>query len=151
MNPDEHLDGPAPPSFKREAVATSSAPMLAAGTVVPFPSTVVLRVLPLRGSPAPVGYIYDAAPDAEGGLLAAALVFFSHQGHQVFHDPCPDLEAYRWTRGVVSSIVPVDRLLDHILSSVWVLLEGLFAPLLTDSGPFHGSIPHIFPFGNLCV
>ena len=86
-----------------------------------------------------------------GGLLAAALVFFSHQGHQVFHDPCPDLEAYRWTRGVVSSIVPVDRLLDHILSSVWVLLEGLFAPLLTDSGPFHGSIPHIFPFGNLCV
>jgi hypothetical protein len=126
MCPDEHVDGPAPPPSNREAVTTSLAPMLAAGTVVLFPPKVVLRVLPLRGSPAPVRYIYDAAPDAEGGLLAATLAFFSHQGHQVFHNPCPDLEAYRRTRGVVSSIVPVDRLPDHILSSGWELLEGLF-------------------------
>ena len=118
----------------REAVATSPAPLLAAGTVVPFPSPVVLQNLPLRGSPAPVRFIYDAAPDAEGGLLAAALAFFSHQGHQVFHDPCLELEAYCWTRGVVLSIVPVNRLLDHILSSGWELLESLFAPLPTNSG-----------------
>ncbi len=56
---------------------------------------VVLRVLPLRGSPAPVGFIYDATPDpVDGGLLAAASAFFSHQGHQVYHDPCPDLADY---------------------------------------------------------
>ena len=94
----------------------------------------VLRVLPLRSSPAPIGYIYDATPDADGGLLAAALAFFSYQGHQVFHDPCPDLAAYRWSRGVVSSVVPVDRLPDHILSSGLELLDGLFAPSPTDSG-----------------
>ena len=134
MDPDEHLDGPAPPPSNREAVATSPAPLLAAGTVVPFPSPVILQVLPLRGSPAPVGYIYDTAPYAEGGLLAAALAFFSHHGHQVFHNPCPDLEAYRWTRGVILSIVPVNCLSDHILSLGWELLEGLFAPSPTDSG-----------------
>ena len=94
MDTDEHLDGLAPPPSNREAVATSRAPLSAAGTAIPFPFPVVLRVSPMRGSPSPVGYIYDATPDAEGGLLAAALVFFSHQGHQVFHDPCPDLDAY---------------------------------------------------------
>jgi hypothetical protein len=134
MDPDEHLDGPAPPPSNREAVATSLAPMSAAGTVVPFPTPVVLRVLPLRGSPAPVGYIYGATPDADGGLLAAASAFFSHQGHQVFHNPCPDLEAYRWTRGVVLSVVPVDYLPDHILSLGLELLDGIFAPSPTDSG-----------------
>ena len=122
------------PTSNREAVATSPAPLSAAGTAVPFPFPVVLRVLPLHGSPAPVGYIYDATPDAEGGLLDAASTFFSHQGHQVFHDPCPDLEAYCRTWGVVLSIVPVDRLSDHILSLEWELLEGLFAPLPTNSG-----------------
>ena len=94
----------------------------------------VLRVLPLRGSPAPIGYIYDATPDADGGLLAAASAFFSHQGHQVFHDPCPDLAAYCRSRGVVSSVVPVDRMPDHILSSGLELLDGLFAPSPTASG-----------------
>ena len=34
---------------------------------------------------------------------------------------------------MVSSVVPVDRLPDHILSLGWELLEGLFAPLPTDS------------------
>jgi hypothetical protein len=90
--------------------------------------------LPLRGSPAPIGYIYDATPDADGGLLAAALAFFSHQGHQVFHNPCPDLAAYCRSRGVVSLVVPVDRLPDHILASGLELLDGLFAPSPTDSG-----------------
>ena len=134
INPEEHLDGPVPPPSNQEAVATSPAHMSAAGTVVPSPTLVVLRVLPLRGSPAPVGYIYDDTPDADGRLLAAALAFFSHQGHQVFHDPCPDLEAYRWTRGVVLSVVPVDHLPDHILSLGLELLDGLFAPLPTNSG-----------------
>ena len=134
MDPDEHLDRPTPPPFTREAVATSPAPMLAAGTVVPFPTPEVLWVLPLHGSPAPVGYIYDATPDAEGGLLAAASAFFPHQGHQVFHDPCPDLDAYRRTWGVILSIIPVDCLPGHILSSGLKLLEGLLAPSPTDSG-----------------
>ncbi len=74
-------------------------------------------MLPLRGSPAPVGYIFDATPDAEGGLLATGLAFFSHQGHQVFHDPCPDLDAYRQVMSVLLPIIPVDHLLDHIHSS----------------------------------
>ena len=76
MDPDNHLDAPAPPPSTREAGASSPAPLSAAGTAVPFPSLVVLRVLPLRGSPAPIGCIYDATPDADGGLLAAALAFF---------------------------------------------------------------------------
>jgi hypothetical protein len=136
MDLDDHLDAPAPPPSNRETGASSPAPMSAAGTVVPFPSPVVLWVLPLCGSLAPVGYIYDATPDADGGLLAAASVFFSHHGHQVFHDPCPDLAAYHRTWGVVSvlSIIPVDRLPDHILSSGLELLEGLLAPSPTDSG-----------------
>ena len=134
MDPDDHLDAPAPPPSNREAGASSLAPLLAAGSVVPFPSPVVLRVLPLRGSPAPIGYIYDATPDADEGLLAAASAFFSHQGHQVFHDPCPNLADYRRSQGVVLSVVPVDRLLDHILSSGLELLDGLFAPSPTDSG-----------------
>ena len=61
-------------------------------------------------------------------------VFFSNQGHQVFHDPCPDLAAYCRSRGPVSSVVPVDCLPDHILSSGLELLDGLFAPSPTDSG-----------------
>ena len=73
MDPDEHLDCPPPPPSNREAVATSPDPMLAAGTVVSFPTPVVLRVLPLRGSLTPVGYIYDATPDGNEGLLAATL------------------------------------------------------------------------------
>ena len=159
MDPDKHLDGPAPPpsTSNREAVATSPAPTSAAGTVVLFPSAVVLRVLPLCGSPAPVRYIHDAAPDADGGLLAAASAFFSNQGHQVFHNPCPDLEAYRWTRGVVSSIVPVDCLPDHIYSLGWALLEGLFAPSLTDSGSafmaayLTSNLPHWQPLRLICL
>lgn len=59
-----------------------------------FLPPMVLQVLPLRGSSAPVGFIFDTTPDpVDGGLLAVALAFFSHQGHPVFHDPCPDLAA----------------------------------------------------------
>jgi hypothetical protein len=133
MDPDKHLDAPTPPPSNWEAGATSPAPRSATGPVVPFTPLVVLRVLPLRGFPAPVGYIYDATPDADGGLLAAASAFFFHQGHQVFHDPCPDLETYCRSRGVVLLVVPVDRLPDHILSLGLELLDGLFAPSPTDS------------------
>ncbi len=131
MDPDDPMDAPALPPSNREAGVSSPAYLLAAG---PSPSPVVLRVLPLRGSPAPIGYIYDASPEADGGLLAAASAFFSHQGHEVFHDPCPDLAAYCWSRGVVLSVVPVDRMPDHILSSELELLDGLFAPSPTASG-----------------
>ena len=131
MDPDDSLDAPALPPSNREAGASSPAPLSAAG---PSPSPVVLRVLPLRGSPAPIGYIYDASPEADGGLLAAASAFFSHQGHQVFHDPCPDLAAYCRSRGVVSSVVPVDQMPDHILSSGLELLDGFLAPSPTASG-----------------
>jgi hypothetical protein len=94
----------------------------------------VLRVLPLWGSSAPVGYIYDATPDPEEGLLAAAPAFFSHQGHQVFHDPCPDLAEYHRAMGVSSSaVVSVDRLPDHLLSSGLELMAGLCAPSPTDA------------------
>jgi hypothetical protein len=92
---------------------------------------VVLRVMPLRGSPAPIGYIYDATPDPNGGLLTAALAFISHQGHQVVHDQCPDLGAYHRTLGVGAIIIPVDNLPDHILLSGLDLLESLFAPSLS--------------------
>jgi hypothetical protein len=42
-----------------------------------------------------------------------ALVFFSNQGHQVFHDPCPDLDAYCWAMGVTSRIIPANHLSDQ--------------------------------------
>ncbi len=93
----------------------------------------VLQALPLRGSPALIGYIYDATPDADGGLLAAALVFFSHHGHQVFHDPCPDLDEYCQAMSVSLPIIPVDCLPDHILLSGLELMEALFTPLPTNS------------------
>jgi hypothetical protein len=77
----------------------------------------VLWVLPLWGSSAPIGYIYDATPDPDQGLLAPALAFFSHQGHQVFHDPCPDLAKYCWAMGVsLLAVISVDCLPNHLLS-----------------------------------
>ena len=87
---------------------------------------VVLRIMPLLGSPAPIGYIYDPTPacDGDGGLLAAASAFFSHQGHQVILDPCPDLAAYRRAGGVTEPIIDVDRLPDHVLSAGLDLLES---------------------------
>ena len=96
---------------------------------------VVLRVLPLRGSPAPVGFIYDETPDpVDGGLLAAASAFFSHQGHQVYHDPCPDLAEYCCVLGVpMALVVPVDRLPDYLLSSGLELMAGLRALSPTDN------------------
>ncbi len=39
---------------------------------------VVLRVMLLHGSPAPIGYFYNATPDLDRGLLATALAFLSH-------------------------------------------------------------------------
>ncbi len=46
-------------------------PTFPSGTGTFFLPPVVLRVLPLRGSSAPVGFIYDANPDPlDGGLLA---------------------------------------------------------------------------------
>ena len=97
-------------------------------TTAPVAATtpVVLRIMPLLGSPAPIGYIYDPTParDGDGGLLVAASAFFSHQGHQVFLDPCPDLAAYRRAGGVTEPIIDVDRLPDHVLSAGLDLLES---------------------------
>jgi hypothetical protein len=159
MDPDDSLDTPAPPPSAREAGASPPAPPLVAGTVGPALSPVVLRVLPLHGSPAPIGYIYDATPDADGGLLAVASAFFSFQGHQVFHNPCPDLASYRWSRGLASSVVPVDCLPDHIVSSGLELLDGLFALSPTGLGtafmsaylaPPPSVLPYL-PLGNRLV
>ena len=96
---------------------------------------VVLRIMPLLGSPAPIGYIYDPTParDGDGGLLAAASAFFAHQGHQVFLDPCPDLAAYRQAGGFMEPIVDVDRLPDHVLSAGLDLLESPSASSAVDA------------------
>jgi len=60
----------------------------------------------------------------EGGLLAAAAAFFTHQGHEIFRDSCPDLAAYRRAGRITSTIVDVDRLPDHILSAGLDLLAS---------------------------
>jgi hypothetical protein len=136
MDPDKHvppLAPPAPPPSAQGGGAPSHPPPLAAGAGAATRPPVVLWVLPLRGFPAPVGYIYDATPDAEGGLLAAALAFFSHHGHQVFHDPCLDLDEYCWAMSVLLPIIPVDRLQDHILLSGLELIKALFTPSPTNS------------------
>ncbi len=96
---------------------------------------VVLRIMPLLGSQALIGYIYDPTParDGDGGLLVAASAFFAHQGHQVFLDPCPDLAAYRRAGGIAEPIIDVDRLPDHVLSAGLDLLNSSPAPSAVDS------------------
>jgi hypothetical protein len=136
MDPNKQVPPLAPPTPLPSAwggAAPSPPPPLAAGAGAATLPPVVLQVLPLRGSPAPVGYIYDTTPDTDRGLLAAALAFFSHHGHQVFHDPCPDLDEYLWAMSVSSPIISVNRLPDHILSSGLELMEGLFTPSPTNS------------------
>jgi hypothetical protein len=97
-------------------------------------------MLPLRGSSAPVGYIYDASLTLKGCLLAAVLAFFSHQGHQVFHNPCPNLTEYRRAMGVsLLAVVSVDHLPNHPLSLGLELMAGLCAPSLTGA-KFLGTI-----------
>ncbi len=94
----------------------------------------VLRVLLLRGSSAPIGFIYNATSDPDGGLLAAALAFFSHQGHQVFQDSCPDLAKHCWAMGMSAlAVVSLDRLPDHLLSLGLELMLGLRALSLTNA------------------
>ena len=60
----------------------------------------------------------------EGGLLAVSAAFFTHQGHEVFQDPCPDLAAYRQAGRITPTIVEVDCLPDHILSAGLDLLDS---------------------------
>jgi hypothetical protein len=149
MDPDGQvppLAPPAPPPSAWGGAAPSPSPPLVAGAGAANLPPVVLQVLPLRGSPAPIGYIYDATPDADGCLLAAALAFFSHHGHQVFHNPCPDLDKYLWAMSVSSPIIPVNRLPDHILLSGLELMEGLFAPSPTNSfGTAFMAAYHVSP------
>ncbi len=92
------------------------------------PSPVVLRIMPKPkvGSSAPIGYIYDPDPSrdgGDGGLLAASAAFFTHQGHEVFRDPCPDL-ANPVAGRITAPIVDVDPLPDHILSAGLDLLAS---------------------------
>jgi hypothetical protein len=97
-------------------------------------SPMVFQVLPLWGSSTPVGFIYDATPDPDGGLMAAELAYFSHQDHQVFHDPCPNLAEYCWAMGVSAlAVVSVDRLPNHLLSWGLELMLGLRAPSPTNA------------------
>ena len=121
-----------PPPFGGGGV---SSPPIPSGPAVFSLPPIVLRVLPLQQSSAPVGFIYDASPDpVDGGLVAAASAFFSHQGHKVFHDPCPDLEAYCRSMGVPpSTVVNIDRLPDYLLTSGLEILASWAAPLLTNA------------------
>jgi hypothetical protein len=95
----------------------------------------VLKVLPLWGSSPFISYIYDATPDPEEDLPAAALAFFSHQGNQVFHDPCPDLAEYPQAMGVssTSAVLSVDRLPNHLLLLGLELMVSLCALSPTDA------------------
>jgi hypothetical protein len=96
---------------------------------------VVLRIIPLPGSLAPIGYIYDPNParDGDGGLLVAASTFFTHQGHQVFHDPCPDLAAYRKDWRVTATIINMDWLTNHVLAAGLDLLKTPSPPSDVDA------------------
>ncbi len=80
---------------------------------------VVFWVMPLHGSPAPIGYIYDATPDPNGGLLVAASAFFFYQGHQVVNDPCPDLTAYRRDLGGLEPSSPLTASPTTFCCRVW--------------------------------
>jgi hypothetical protein len=84
---------------------------------------VVLWVMPLLGSLAPVGYIYDPTPSPDGRLLAAASAFFTRHGNQVFLDPCLHLIVYPRAGGITATIINVGWLPDHVLSEGLILLE----------------------------
>ena len=130
---DVPLDAAVPP-LPFVGGGVSSPPIPSGPVAFPLPP-VVLRVLPLQQSSAPVGFIYDASPDpVDGGLVAAASAFFSHQGHKVFHDPCPDLEAYCRSMGVPpSTVVNIDRLPDYLLTSGLEILASWAAPSPTGA------------------
>ncbi len=99
------------------------------------PTPVVLRIMPLPGSLALIGYIYnpDSARDGDGGLLVAASAFFTHQGHQVFLDPCPDLATHCKDQRVTATIINVDWLPNHILSACLDLLDTPSPPSDADA------------------
>jgi hypothetical protein len=130
---DVPLDAAVPP-LPFVGGGVSSPPIPSRPVAFPLPP-VVLRVLPLQQSSAPVGFIYDASPDpVDGGLVAAASAFFSHQGHKVFHDPCPDLEAYCRLMGVPPlTVVNIDRLPDYLLTSGVEILASWAAPSPTGA------------------
>ncbi len=128
MDPDANVP-PSVPAVPPPTVGGHGNPSLP-----PLISPMVLRVLPLWVSSAPVGSIYDATPDPDRGLLATASAFFSHQGHQVFHDPCPDLAEYHPAMGVSAlAVVSVNRLPNHLLLLGLELMLGLRAPSPTDA------------------
>jgi hypothetical protein len=108
---------------------------------------VVLWIMPLPGSLAPIGYIYNPnhAHNGDGGLLAAASAFFTHQGHQVFHDPCPDLATYCKDRRVTVTIINVDRLPNHVLSAGLDLLETPSPPSDADALGTSFMAVHLLP------
>jgi hypothetical protein len=95
----------------------------------------VLWIMPPPCSLAPIGYIYDpdSPYDGDGGLLAAGSAFFIHQGHQVFLDPCPDLATYCKDQRVTATIINVDRLPDHVLSTGLKLLKTPSPPFDADA------------------
>ncbi len=63
----------------------------------------------------------------------AASAFFTHQGHQVFHDPCLDLVAYCKDWRVMATIIDVDWLPDHVLSAGLDLLDTPSPPSDADT------------------
>jgi hypothetical protein len=85
----------------------------------------VLRVMPLRSSPGPIGYIYDATQMLMGVFLQGHRHFSSHQGHQAFTNLCPNSEIYCRAMGVSTMIFSVNNP-NHILSSGLELMDGLF-------------------------
>ncbi len=72
---------PPPLAAASPASAPPSAMPLPPVVRAPALPLVVLWVMPLCSSPVLISYIYDATPNPDGRLLAAASVFFSHQGH----------------------------------------------------------------------
>jgi hypothetical protein len=95
---------------------------------------VVLRIMPLLDSAAPIEYIHNPhlTCNGEGGLLAAASAFSTHQGHQVFHNPCPDFAAYCTDQRVTATVIDVDQLPDHVLSVGLHLLNAMPSPTDAD-------------------
>jgi hypothetical protein len=63
----------------------------------------------------------------------ATSAFFTHQGHQVFLDPCPDLATYHKDRRVTATIIDVDQLPDHVLSTGLHLLDTPSPPSDVDA------------------
>jgi hypothetical protein len=99
-------------------------PEVAPPHVIPL----VLQVSPLPGSSDWKEYFYDASLDNCHGSFAAALAFFSAQGHTVVVHQCPDIAAFQSARPFSLALCPLPSLPPRVFTEGYKTLQVLALP-----------------------